>query len=150
MVNKKASHPQRGNSESPTDLTIDPGPRTINGPNQQSLFDTGTIRFSGAPVTTVPLGEIRSDSNNHLLVLGGFGRAASPAGTALDNFFWASDDWYDDIADGPVTATIRLLSDGSTPPVVGAWVIVSSAKFCSPPTKCHYSIRPHFSGNGRR
>lgn len=129
LVNKKASHPQRGNSESPSDLTIDPGPRTVNGPNQQSLFDTGTIRFSGAPVTTVPLGEIRSDSNNHLLVLGGFGRAASPAGTALDNFFWASDDWYDDIADGPVTATIRLLSDGSTPPVVGAWVIVAPPSF---------------------
>jgi hypothetical protein len=129
LVNKKAAHPQRGNDEPPIDLTIDPGPRTINGPNQRSLFDTGTIRFSEAPITTVPLGEIRSDSDNHLLVLGGHGNAGSPAGTALDSDFWKSDDWYDDIADGPVTATIRLQSDGSTPLVVGAWVLVTPPKF---------------------
>ena len=110
MVNKKAAHPKRRNDEPPGDLTIDPGLRTINGPNQRSLFDTATIRFSGAPVTTVPLGEIRSDSDTHLLVLGAHGRAGSPAGTALDGDFWASDDWYDDIAEGPVTATIRIVS----------------------------------------
>ena len=63
------------------------------------------------------------------MVLGGFGKSASPAGTALDGYFWASDDWYDDVADGPVTATIKLRSDGSTPPVVGAWVIVAPPKF---------------------
>src|SRR6185295_17852492 len=102
-------------------LTIDPGTRTINGPNQQKLFDTGQIKFSGAPPTTVPLGEIRSDPENHLLVLGGFGKSASPQGTALDSYFWASDDWYDDISDGPVTATVKIRADNSTPAVTGAW-----------------------------
>jgi L-lysine epsilon oxidase-like protein len=129
LVNKKAANPGRGNTESAVDLTIDPGVRTLNGPNQQQLFDTGTIKFSSAPVTKVPLGEIRSDNQNHLLVLGGFGKSASPAGTALDGYFWASDDWYDDVSDGPVTATIRLNSDNSTPAVVGAWVIVAPPKF---------------------
>ena len=129
LVNTKAANPGRGNSESVADLTIDPGMRTLNGPNQRQLFDTGQIRFSGAPVTTVPLGEIRSDPDNHLLVLGGFGRSASPAGTPLDGYFWASDDWYDDVSDGPVTASIKILADASTPAVLGAWVIVAPPKF---------------------
>ncbi|HLN98981.1 MAG TPA: LodA/GoxA family CTQ-dependent oxidase [Pyrinomonadaceae bacterium] len=129
LVNKKAANPGRNNTESVSDLTIDPGTRTLNGSNQRKLFDTGQIKFSGAPVTTVPLGEIRSDTNNHLLVLGGFGKSGSPAGTALDSYFWASDDWYDDVSDGPVTASIKLLADNSTPAVMGAWVIVAPPKF---------------------
>lgn len=129
LVNKKAAHPDRSNSESDADLTIDPGPRTLAGPNQTELFDTGQIRFSGAPATTVPLGEIRSDPESHLIVQGGFGDSGSPAGTPLDGYFWASDDWYDDVSDGPVTATITLHDDGSTPDVAGAWVIVAPPKF---------------------
>ena len=61
--------------------------------------------------------------------MGGFGKSGSPAGTALDGYFWASDDWYDDVSDGPVTATIKLRADNSTPAVVGAWVIVAPPKF---------------------
>ncbi|MFI5954422.1 LodA/GoxA family CTQ-dependent oxidase [Cryptosporangium sp. NPDC051539] len=129
VANTKAAHPGRGNSEPAQDLTIDPGPRTLTGPNQRALFDTGVIRFAGAPVTTVPLGEARSTPENHLVVLGGSGHSASPAGTALDGNFWASDDWYDDAADGPVTAEITLRADNSTPPVAGAWVLVAPPKF---------------------
>ncbi|HEX5875228.1 MAG TPA: LodA/GoxA family CTQ-dependent oxidase [Pyrinomonadaceae bacterium] len=128
LVNKKAAHPDRGNSESAGDLTIDPGSRTLSGPNQRELFNNGEIRFSGAPVTKVPLGEIRSDTDNHLLVLGGHGKSASPLGTGIGHF-WINDDWYDDVSDGPVTATIKLRSDNSTPPVVGAWVIVAPPKY---------------------
>ena len=129
LANTKAANPGRKNTESPGDLTIDPGPRTLPGPNESRTFDTGTIKFSNAPVTTVPLGEIRSTPENHLVVLGGFGKSASPAGTALDGFFWASDDWYDDVSDGPVSATIKLRADNSTPAVLGAWVIVTPPKF---------------------
>ena len=127
LVNKKASN-SRGNNESAADMTIDPGPRTLNGPDQRQMFDTGTIKFQNAPVTTVPLGEIRSDHENHLLVLGGFGRSASPRGDALSGYFWVSQGWYDDISDGVVKATIKL-QDNSTPPVVGAWVVVAPPKF---------------------
>ena len=125
LVNKKAANPGRGNTESAGDLTIDPGPRTLNGPDQIKKCDTGQIKFSGAPVTTVPLGEIRTDDENHLLVLGGFGKSGSPAGTSLDSYFWASDDWYDDISDGPVTATVRIRADNSMPAVAGAWVVAA-------------------------
>jgi hypothetical protein len=128
LANKKAAFGGRGNSGSASDLTIDPGPRTINGPGQQQLFDNGKIKFSGAPATTVPLGEIRSDPNNHLLVLGGVGTSASPLNSGMGDF-WKNPDWYDDISDGPVTATIKLLSDSSTPAVTGAWVIVAPPKF---------------------
>jgi hypothetical protein len=127
MANKKAAFPGRGNSGSSSDLTIDPGARTITGPNQLKHFDTGSITFSGT-TTTVPLGEIRSDTDNHLLVLGGSGHSASPSGNAIGDF-WQNTEWFDDVSDGPVTATIKLLSDNSTPGVVGAWVIVAPPKF---------------------
>lgn len=128
LVNAKAAHPGRGNSEPAGDLTIDPGPRTLSGPDQRQLFDNGTVRFAGEPVVTVPLGELRTDDDNRLLVLGGHGTAASPAGNLIGNF-WANAGWYDDVSDGPVTATITLRGDGSTPAVEGAWVIVAPPKF---------------------
>ena len=128
LANKKAAYPGRGNSESAADLNIDPGARSTNGPNQLKLFDTGVIRFSGDPVTTVPLGEMRSDGENHLLVLGGAGTAASPGGHGFTGF-WGNAGWYDDIADGPVSATITIRATNSAPVVVGAWVICAPPKF---------------------
>ncbi len=129
LVNSKAAHPDRMNSGSASDLTIDPGPQTTNGPNLTKAFDSGTISFSGAPVTTVPLGEMLTDTDNHLLVLGGSGTSASPGGDALSGYFWSTAGWYDDASDGPVTATIKLLADNSTPAVVPAWVLVAPPKF---------------------
>lgn len=128
LVNKKAANPARGNSGSAADLTIDPGSRTVNGPNQRKVFDSGNITLPGTAATNVPLGEIRSDSNNHLLVLGGSGTSGSPASMGIGDF-WKNPGWYDDVSDGPVTATITLHSDGSTPPVAGSWVIVAPPKF---------------------
>src|ERR1700744_6350617 len=90
LVNSKAADPLRGNSESAAALTIDPGTRSLSGPNLSAAFDTGTISFSGAPVTTVPLGEMRTDTDNHLLVLGGSGTSASPGGVPVSWFFWAT------------------------------------------------------------
>jgi hypothetical protein len=128
LVNKKAAYPGRGNAEPAADLSIDPGARSTTGPNQQQLFNTGVIRFSGQPATTVPLGEMRSDTQNRLLVMGGAGAAASPAGNGIGDF-WANAGWYDDIADGPVTAQITLRSSNTSPPVIGAWVITAPPKF---------------------
>jgi hypothetical protein len=128
LVNKKAAFTGRGNSEPAADLTIDPGARTVDGPNQREVFDSGVIRFSGQPATTVPLGEIRSDDESRLLVLGGAGRSASPGGNGIGDF-WGNEGWYDDISDGPVTATIKIRATNATPAVVGAWVIVAPPKF---------------------
>jgi len=128
LVNAKAAHPGRGNSEPAADLTIDPGARTLSGPGQRQELDTGVIRFSGHPPVTVPLGEVRTDDANHLLVLGGHGSADSPAGNLIGSF-WGNPGWYDDVSDGPVSATVRLRADGSTPAVLGAWVLVTPPKF---------------------
>jgi hypothetical protein len=97
-------------------LVIDPGPRTVSGPSQSATFDTGT--FLGTPV---PLGEIRTDSRGRLLVLGGFGRSGSPLGVPLATFA-NNDRWFDDVSDGPVTASVRF---GRSRPLtaVPAWVI---------------------------
>src|SRR5262249_323224 len=84
--------------------------------------------FSGVSAVTVPLGEVRSDDQNRLLVFGGFGKSASPQGTGISTF-WGNEDWYDDVSDGPVTPIIKIRPMNATPPVVGAWVIISPPKF---------------------
>ncbi len=86
-------------------LVIDPGPRSITGRGTSGAsyhFDTG--KFMGV---TVPLGELRTDPQGRLLVLGGFGTSASylkkPATTFANN-----DGWHDDTSDGWVRATVRI------------------------------------------
>jgi hypothetical protein len=128
LANRKAAYSGRGNSEPAGDLTIDPGARTTHAPNQVQLFDNGVIRFSGQSAVTVPLGEMRSDVDNRLLVLGGAGMSASPAGNGVVDF-WGNPGWYDDIADGPVSATITIRATMATPAVAGAWVITAPPKF---------------------
>jgi L-lysine epsilon oxidase-like protein len=104
-------------------LIIDPGSRSLNGPNQAAQFDTG--RFLG---TTVPLGEMRTDSQGRLLVLGGFGQSASPVNAPLTTYA-NNDGWHDDVSDGPVSARIKLKGSNQTIQAVGAWVICSVPKF---------------------
>jgi hypothetical protein len=129
LTNKKAAT-GRNSGVSATDITIDPGPRTINGANQNAKFDTGTFKLPSAGAVTVPLGEIRTDNNGRLIVLGGFGASASPTNQTLGGFL-DSDGWYDDVSDGPVTATVRLGAQNFN--AVGAWVVVAPPKF-SPQT----------------
>ena len=106
-------------------LAIDPGPRSISGRavsgGASHRFDTGKFKD-----TIVPLGEIRTDAAGRLLVLGGHGKSASPSGApvydpANPDSFNNADDWYDDIADGPVTATVSV--DGRAVPVDHGWVV---------------------------
>jgi hypothetical protein len=129
LVNKKAAV-QRGRVplENPTrpqlvanpaEFLIDPGPRSIAGVSASGVkFDTGA--YQGRQV---PLGEIRTDKNQNLLVLGGFGFSSSPTNKNLPSFY-TNPGWHDDTSDGPVTARIRL-ADGSTiDDIAPAWVAV--------------------------
>lgn len=108
-------------------LVIDPGPRSISGRGSSGAayqFDTGT--FLGKKV---PLGELRTDERGRLLVLGGFGGAASvipnnPIRTSSFN----NDNWHDDISDGPVRATVRL-PDGRVLEATPARVVVAPPDF---------------------
>jgi hypothetical protein len=103
-------------------LVIDPGSRSITGREQPAQrFDTGT--FKGQ---LVYLGEIRTTIEGRLLFLGGHGVSSSPSGAppyvGSDNdAFGNAEDWHDDIADGPVDATVRI--DGIEIPTEGAWVV---------------------------
>ena len=74
----------------------------------------------------VYLGEIRTDDQGRLVVLGGRGVSQSNDGSlALD--FANNDGWHDDISDGPVTADVTL--KGTTLDVVPAWVIVAPPNY---------------------
>jgi hypothetical protein len=124
-------------------LVIDPGPRCIDGegspvegPGIPKDLKFGSGRFQD---TIVPLGQLRVDPDGRLLVLGGLGCSGS---TKLDNpiganpcmeDFWANNDnWYDDISDGPVTATVTLPGGRQLvvdQPKEAAWVVVGPPKF---------------------
>lgn len=110
-------------------LVIDPGSRSITGPNQSAQFNNGTFTLPGPFSATVPLGEIRTDNDAHLLVLGASGKSASPNGTPINDLF-NNENWYDDIADGPVKAQVKIGPD--TFDAVGAWVIVSPPTYGPP------------------
>ncbi|GGV07137.1 hypothetical protein GCM10010260_51010 [Streptomyces filipinensis] len=113
-------------------LAVRPGPRTVTGPGQSGpggRFDTGT--FLGRPV---PLGELRTDDDGRLLVLGGFGRSGT---TRPDNpvvHFANNDFWYDDVSDGPVHASVTLRNGGEPLRAQPAWVLVTPPDF-SPHTE---------------
>ena len=107
-------------------LVIDPGPRSLTGPNQAAGFNTGT--FLGVQV---PLGEMRTDADGLLLVLGGFGFSSSPPGLPLRHFA-NNDRWHDDVSDGPVTAAVTLNGTGTTLQAVPGWVICAPPDFAPP------------------
>ena len=107
-----------------TDLVIDPGARQITGANTSgpaNVFNTG--KFMGIPVY---LGELRTDDGGRLLVFGGGGTSASYNGTTALTFA-NNEGWYDDISDGPVTATV--IFEGRPLPVDPAWVVVAPPNY---------------------
>jgi hypothetical protein len=140
-----------------TMLTIDPGPRTISGTDTGSVkFDkattasiyqagTGVVQLGNYPKSfpgdsfsnlycpTGPidtLGELRTDGEGHLLVLGGYGRACGWDVTPpYLNDDVNNDNWFDDASDGPVSAVL-VLDDGSVQAVdVGAWVTATDPSY---------------------
>jgi len=118
------------------ELIIDPGARTISssGISANPRFDTGV--FLGVPIY---LGELRVDDGGRLLVLGGLGQAGStipdnPIGAdPKSTDYWTNNDyWYDDVSDGPVSATVTL-PDGRcidvSDPKDAAWVVVGPPNY---------------------
>ena len=126
--------PLRNKDVAPADrdsLAIDPGPRSISGSNSaggnEYFFNTGT--FKGV---VVPLGEIGTDDHGNLLVLGGKGVSASPNGAPVyiesdPDSFNNANDWYDDISDGPVMASVTI--NDREIPVESAWVSVAPPNY---------------------
>lgn len=79
------------------------------------------------------LGELKTDEQGRLLVLGGYGRACAwyneqeaeyyPLDDNVDN-----DGWFDDTSDGPVSAVL-VFEDGTTQEVNGAWVVCTDPAY---------------------
>jgi len=108
-------------------LEIDPGPRTLTGPNQAAGLNSG--RFRG---TVVPLGDMRTDATGKLVVLGGFGKSGSvPAGRPIVHYA-NNNNWYDDVSDGPVTAVVTLNATTTPIQALPAWVICAPPNFAPP------------------
>jgi len=115
-------------------LIINPGPRTLRGPNQSAEFRRGT----GGPTETFPdpvdgrsidtLGEISTDENGRLSVLGGRGVSIGPVPSDGRLDFANNDDWFDDTSDGPVTSVV-VFKDGTRVLAGPAWVIVGPPDF---------------------
>ncbi|QGZ37782.1 hypothetical protein IP92_02952 [Pseudoduganella flava] len=103
-------------------LAITPGARMVSGPNAApQAFDDGT--FMGKPVY---LGEIFTDDEGHLIVLGGHGAAASYDGSRAITFA-NNEGWHDDVSDGPVNATVHY--QGQELNVLPAWVVVAPPNY---------------------
>jgi L-lysine epsilon oxidase-like protein len=149
-------------------LTIDPGPRAIRGTDSGVVrFDKATFAsfwdsgeqikeisyypksfpddsFAGlyTPVGKIEtLGELRTDDQGRLLVLGAYGKACGwlqPDGTPYPLIGDAiapgvygdvnADGWFDDTGDGPVSAVL-VFDDGSVQTVHGAWVISTDPSY---------------------
>jgi L-Lysine epsilon oxidase N-terminal/L-lysine epsilon oxidase C-terminal domain len=108
-------------------LEIDPGAQTLNGPNQAAGFNTG--RFLGQ---LVPLGEMRTDAQGLLIMLGGFGNSGSvPPGQPIGHYA-NNDNWHDDVSDGPITASVILNGTVNAIPASPAWVICPPPDFAPP------------------
>jgi hypothetical protein len=118
LANAKATD-QLGNS-----VINDPGEQTIAGADEE-LDVIGEIFGDD-----VQLGTLATDDDGRLLVLGGFGNSQSPSGAPIAGLFTPL--WYDDVADGPVRATITLNDTGEQPAVEPAWVIVGVPGFAHP------------------
>jgi hypothetical protein len=117
-------------------LEIAPAPVAISGDNkrtapsatQEQYEFRGTFRHCHE----VYLGELRTDEEGRLLVLGGHGQsgAVDENGRDIKRERWIrhyanNRDWYDDISDGYVRASVEL-NDGVTVPVRGdSWVVVA-------------------------
>ena len=111
-------------------LEIDEGPKSISGRNAQD------VRFDNSRKPNIPidgLGQLRTDGQGRLLVLGGKGQSesTSPAKNPITDYV-NNDTWFDDVSDGPVTATLAIrLADGTTQTVTAdnAWVVVAPPDF---------------------
>jgi hypothetical protein len=87
-------------------LDIVPTQKTISGTNcsgAQFAFDDG--RFFGKEVY---LGELRTDEVGRLIVLGGRGATGSNPIDKSTSTFANNDGWHDDVADGPVRASVTI------------------------------------------
>lgn len=83
----------------------------------------------------VPLGELQTDEDGRLWVLGGLGHSDSvmPSNEIgflnVGNYYANNDYWYDDTSDGPVRATVVPKNGAPAMEAESAWVLVVPPKY---------------------
>jgi hypothetical protein len=122
------------------------------------LFDHGKFTHPGFPTIDVSLGGMHTDDEGRLVVVAAAGRSASPDPDAPIEGFYDNPRWYDDVADGPVTATVTI--QGRRFEAEGAWVLSAPpdyAAFIATPRSLydhliasHWPPAPGQPGNGGR
>ncbi len=137
LVNKKAAkdHPFGSgtplNPEDPATMTIDPGVQEIAG-DQREVEVSGFIGPSAE--IEVKLGDLKTDDDGRLVVLGGHGAAGSWKASPLPPGTVHNPDWFDDTSDGPVRATILITEGDSIQSFEArsAWVVVAPPDYAHP------------------
>lgn len=107
-------------------LDIVPQPRMISGSDckgAQYAFKDGQFFYQ-----EVYLGELRTDAEGRLLILGGRGLSGSYPPNRRPITFANNEGWHDDVSDGPVHATVRF-PDGTTKEAEPGFVAVTPPNY---------------------
>jgi hypothetical protein len=117
-------------------LELDGTAKTINGGDIATVAQFSidhTLKMPKANGETklkiTTLGELRSDADGRLLVIGGMGQSDfDPVlGSETIGDFANNDGWFDDMSDGPVEAELTI--GGVKQRVSGAWILVGPPDF---------------------
>lgn len=133
LANSKAAKTEPMGSGNPLNpqpetLTIDTGLQQVAGAGQD--LEVGG-HIGPPPGVYVKLGNLRTDVDGRLVVLGGHGVAGSWTASPPPPEAMHNPGWFDDTSDGPVTATVRF-DDGGTVEADPAWVLVGPPDYAHP------------------
>lgn len=114
-------------------LALSPRELSISGTNNAKKFSAVKFKVTEADGTklesdNINLGELRTEQDGALLILGGFGNSGTVNNSPLTNYV-NNNYWYDDTADGYVKANVKLKSTGEPFDAADAWVIIASPNY---------------------
>src|SRR5215468_5705549 len=98
-------------------LELDPGPQSVNGGDTVTVahfaidHDLKQNKPSGETKLKIrTLGELRSDADGRLIVIGGMGQSDFDPGLGRETIqhFANNDGWFDDMSDGPMDAELTI------------------------------------------
>jgi hypothetical protein len=109
-------------------LVLDPGPRTVSGPEAPAQeFKIASKGLKPFDITT--LGRILTDADCNLIVLGGEGSSGTTDELINPENYANNSGWFDDTSDGPVSGAL-VLQDGSKVAIdAPAWVVCGVPKY---------------------